>query len=66
MHWTQAQHWREHDTGMIVTALDLLKTYGTYIRVHHIYLIDLPCDQSVSMSDGTVWSRVPPKPSTTQ
>lgn len=57
LHWTENQRWREHKSGEIVTAEELLKRYGTYLRIHRISLIDRPKDFSVRMDDGTVWSR---------
>jgi len=57
LHWTENQQWKEHKTGETVTAEELLKRYGDYLRVHRISLIDRPKDFSVRMDDGTVWSR---------
>lgn len=57
LHWTENQRWKERKTGEIVTAEELLKRYGDYLRIHRISLIDRPKDFSVVMDDGSVWSR---------
>lgn len=57
LHWTENQRWINHKTKEVVTAEELLRRYGDYLRVHRISLIDRPRDFSVVMDDGTVWSR---------
>lgn len=55
-HWTDAQTWQERQTKEIVTAGELLKRYGAYLRTHRVSLCCLV--YPVRMDDNTCWDRL--------
>jgi hypothetical protein len=56
VHWTNAQTWRNLETGETVSAAILIERYGRYLRMNRLSLCDATMD--MRMEDNSTWRRL--------